>query len=184
MKFTILSHAGLEVESDGRSLVIDPWLVGSCYWRSWWNYPPPRELIRRLRPDFIYAGICTGTTFTACRSGGSIARRRCWCPARTSDGWSRTSRRRQTGFDELPVRAHARQRAGSGYGRGGVARRQRLQTDGRAASAGHAPSSAHRLCAQELFERIALPLVCVFRIPGPSDAPEPRGLPGGIPGVR
>jgi UDP-MurNAc hydroxylase len=55
MKFTILSHAGLEVESDGLSLVIDPWLVGSCYWRSWWNYPPPpRELIRRLRPDFIY----------------------------------------------------------------------------------------------------------------------------------
>jgi UDP-MurNAc hydroxylase len=21
------------------SLIVDPWLVGSCYWRSWWNFP-------------------------------------------------------------------------------------------------------------------------------------------------
>lgn len=55
MRFQILSHAGLLVEAAGKSLVCDPWLVGSTYWRSWWNYPPvSRELVRSLRPDFIY----------------------------------------------------------------------------------------------------------------------------------
>ncbi len=55
MKFTVISHAGLLVEGDGGSVLFDPWLVGSCYWRSWWNYPEPsRELIRSLRPSAIY----------------------------------------------------------------------------------------------------------------------------------
>ncbi len=53
--FQILSHAGLLIKGAGKSLVFDPWLVGSAYWRSWWNYPPvSRELIDSLRPDFIY----------------------------------------------------------------------------------------------------------------------------------
>jgi len=39
MKFKILSHAGLLVEAEGTRLVVDPWILGSCYWRSWWNYP-------------------------------------------------------------------------------------------------------------------------------------------------
>jgi len=55
MKFTILSHAGLLAEHDGVSIVCDPWLIGSCYWRSWWNLPEPDpQLIGRLRPQFIY----------------------------------------------------------------------------------------------------------------------------------
>ena len=58
MKFTILSHAGMLAESGGKedvSIVIDPWLVGSCYWRSWFNFPEPdRRLIRDLNPDYIY----------------------------------------------------------------------------------------------------------------------------------
>ncbi|MCS6782348.1 MAG: MBL fold metallo-hydrolase [Gloeomargarita sp. SKYBB_i_bin120] len=55
MRFTILSHAGLWVEEGNVSVVIDPWLRGSCYWRSWWLFPePPRELIDNLRPDYIY----------------------------------------------------------------------------------------------------------------------------------
>jgi UDP-MurNAc hydroxylase len=55
MKFAILSHAGLCVEHNGVKIVSDPWLLGSCYWRSWWNYPePPRDLIENLRPDFVY----------------------------------------------------------------------------------------------------------------------------------
>jgi UDP-MurNAc hydroxylase len=55
MKFTILSHAGLCVEHNGVRIVSDPWLTGSCYWRSWWNFPePPAELIENLNPDFIY----------------------------------------------------------------------------------------------------------------------------------
>lgn len=56
MEFKILSHAGLLVKNKpGKSLVCDPWLVGSSYWRSWWNYPPvSKELINSLQPDFIY----------------------------------------------------------------------------------------------------------------------------------
>ena len=55
MQFTVLSHAGLLVEHAGVRVVCDPWLLGSCYWRSWWNFPEPDvELIRDLRPDFIY----------------------------------------------------------------------------------------------------------------------------------
>lgn len=55
MRMTILSHAGLLVESQGRQLVCDPWLIGSAYWRSWWNYPPVApELIAAIKPDWIY----------------------------------------------------------------------------------------------------------------------------------
>ncbi len=55
MQFTILSHAGLLVQHAGVSLVTDPWLWGSCYWRSWWNFPEaPSELINELQPDYIY----------------------------------------------------------------------------------------------------------------------------------
>jgi UDP-MurNAc hydroxylase len=55
MKFTILSHAGLLVEHAGTRLVCDPWLLGSCYWRSWWNFPEPDPaLIADLRADYIY----------------------------------------------------------------------------------------------------------------------------------
>jgi UDP-MurNAc hydroxylase len=39
MEFGILSHAAMWVRAGGTSVVIDPWLVGSCYWRSWWNFP-------------------------------------------------------------------------------------------------------------------------------------------------
>ena len=56
MQFKVLSHAGLLVTSaNGKKLVCDPWLVGSSYWRSWWNYPPvSREAITNLQPDVIY----------------------------------------------------------------------------------------------------------------------------------
>ena len=55
MKFQILSHAGLAITSNGVCLICDPWLIGSTYWRSWWNYPPvSKELIASLKPDFIY----------------------------------------------------------------------------------------------------------------------------------
>jgi UDP-MurNAc hydroxylase len=55
MKFTILGHACMLVEHEGRSLLMDPWLFGSCYWRSWWHYPePPAQLIESIAPDYIY----------------------------------------------------------------------------------------------------------------------------------
>jgi UDP-MurNAc hydroxylase len=54
-RFQTLSHAGLRVNAGGRELLCDPWVIGSCYWRSWWNYPPvPRPLVDSLKPDFIY----------------------------------------------------------------------------------------------------------------------------------
>jgi UDP-MurNAc hydroxylase len=55
MEVTIVSHAGLLVRHDGVSVLFDPWIIGSCYWRSWWNYPEPSQpLIESLQPDFIY----------------------------------------------------------------------------------------------------------------------------------
>ena len=54
MRFEILSHAGLLVENGNTKLICDPWLIGSCYWRSWWNYPPvSKEIIDSLNPDYI-----------------------------------------------------------------------------------------------------------------------------------
>jgi UDP-MurNAc hydroxylase len=55
MEFEILSHAGLRVEHGGTTLILDPWLIGSAYWRSWWNYPPvDRARAQTLKADFIY----------------------------------------------------------------------------------------------------------------------------------
>lgn len=55
MKFSILSHAGLYVEHGGAALMVDPWLVGSAYWRSWWNFPPVDvQRVKQLRPTHIF----------------------------------------------------------------------------------------------------------------------------------
>src|SRR5262252_4424832 len=55
MKFQILSHAGLAITSHEVCLLTDPWLVGSTYWRSWWNYPPvERTLLDGLQPTHVY----------------------------------------------------------------------------------------------------------------------------------
>lgn len=55
MQFEILSHAGLKVEHKGTMLLVDPWLVGSSYWHSWWNYPPiDGARLRSLRPQYVY----------------------------------------------------------------------------------------------------------------------------------
>src|SRR3990167_1590051 len=55
MEFTVLSHAGLLVTHQDITIVIDPWLIGSCYWRSWWNFPEiAPEILKKLKPDYIY----------------------------------------------------------------------------------------------------------------------------------
>ena len=54
MKFTVLGHGALSVEAAGRRLLADPWLLGSCYWRSWWHYPATDVRPDDLEPDFVY----------------------------------------------------------------------------------------------------------------------------------
>ncbi len=55
MKFTVVSHACLYIEHKDIKLLIDPWIIGSCYWRSWWNYPEVSEkLINNINPTHIY----------------------------------------------------------------------------------------------------------------------------------
>ncbi|HSB95458.1 MAG TPA: hypothetical protein VLC91_03365 [Spongiibacteraceae bacterium] len=55
MKLQILSHAGLRINAAGAELLCDPWLIGSCYWRAWWNFPPVKQAtIDSLAPTAIY----------------------------------------------------------------------------------------------------------------------------------
>ena len=55
MEFEILSHACLRVTHGATTLIVDPWLKGSAYWRSWWNYPPvDAERASALRADYVY----------------------------------------------------------------------------------------------------------------------------------
>ena len=55
MKFTVISHACLYIEHENIRLLVDPWIVGSCYWRSWWNYPEVSEgLLEKIKPTHIY----------------------------------------------------------------------------------------------------------------------------------
>ena len=55
MKFSVLGHACLYIENKDTRLIIDPWLIGSCYWRSWWNYPEvSADQIKNINPTHIY----------------------------------------------------------------------------------------------------------------------------------
>ncbi|MCI0561836.1 MAG: MBL fold metallo-hydrolase [Nitrososphaera sp.] len=51
MEIQTLGHASLLISDDAGEpvLLTDPWLIGSCYWRSWWlqNYPD-KDLVRNL----------------------------------------------------------------------------------------------------------------------------------------
>jgi UDP-MurNAc hydroxylase len=55
MRFTVIGHSCLRIETSGPTILVDPWLFGSCYWRSWWHYPtvadPAPEV---LTPDVVY----------------------------------------------------------------------------------------------------------------------------------
>lgn len=55
MRVTVIGHAGLFIESGDTTILVDPWLSGSCYWRSWWHFPPsPPPEERWLHPDYVY----------------------------------------------------------------------------------------------------------------------------------
>jgi len=45
MNLKTYGHATLSFEKDEKPILItDPWLIGSCYWRSWWLQHYPNEL--------------------------------------------------------------------------------------------------------------------------------------------
>ena len=54
MKFSVIGHSCLRIETSGPTILVDPWLFGSCYWRSWWHYPtvaiPDSEV---FEPDVV-----------------------------------------------------------------------------------------------------------------------------------
>lgn len=54
MRFTVIGHSCLYVETRAGSILVDPWLIGSCYWRAWWHYPPADLDPRWLQPDYVY----------------------------------------------------------------------------------------------------------------------------------
>jgi UDP-MurNAc hydroxylase len=55
MKFTVIGHACLFIDTGSERILVDPWLSGSCYWRSWWHFPPNTEIRQEfLEPDYVY----------------------------------------------------------------------------------------------------------------------------------
>ncbi|SRR6266536_1621611 len=55
MRLTVLGHSALYVETAGSGLFVDPWLGGSCYWRSWWQFPPTLPPVAPvLAADYLY----------------------------------------------------------------------------------------------------------------------------------
>jgi UDP-MurNAc hydroxylase len=55
VRFTVIGHACLRIETSGPTILVDPWLFGSCYWRSWWHFPAEAEPTPELlSPDFVY----------------------------------------------------------------------------------------------------------------------------------
>lgn len=54
-RIKFLSHASAVINTTKANILMDPWLIGSCYWRSWWNYPPVNgDLVKNLNVDAIY----------------------------------------------------------------------------------------------------------------------------------
>lgn len=55
MRVTVIGHSCLRAETKAGTILVDPWLSGSCYWRSWWHFPPTQEPTPEvLAPDYVY----------------------------------------------------------------------------------------------------------------------------------
>ena len=58
MDIETLGHAGLLIRDDGGDPVLftDPWITGSCYWRSWWlqSYPSQATVEELRRVTFCF----------------------------------------------------------------------------------------------------------------------------------
>jgi UDP-MurNAc hydroxylase len=51
----VIGHACLYIETGSERILVDPWLSGSCYWRSWWHFPPNTEIRQEfLEPDYVF----------------------------------------------------------------------------------------------------------------------------------
>lgn len=48
MRFRLLAHAALWIEHDGTSVLVDPWLQGTCYEGGWAQLPEPERLVDTL----------------------------------------------------------------------------------------------------------------------------------------
>lgn len=49
VRYELISHACLLFEFGGKKILTDPWLLGSCYYRSWWHCPAPSRSIEALQ---------------------------------------------------------------------------------------------------------------------------------------
>jgi UDP-MurNAc hydroxylase len=55
MRFTVIGHACLYINTGFERILVDPWLSGSCYWRSWWHFPPNTPILQEfLEPDYVF----------------------------------------------------------------------------------------------------------------------------------
>jgi hypothetical protein len=55
MKVTFIGHASVLVESNGVSILSDPWWNGPCFGAQWWLHPEPcLTAVQQRRPDYIY----------------------------------------------------------------------------------------------------------------------------------
>ena len=55
MRITFIGHASLLIETNGLSIVSDPWWNGPCFGAQWWPYPVPYvEAVRDRRIDYVY----------------------------------------------------------------------------------------------------------------------------------
>ncbi len=55
MKVTFIGHASIFAETNGLTILSDPWWRGPCFGAQWWPYPLPREdLVANRRIDYVY----------------------------------------------------------------------------------------------------------------------------------
>jgi UDP-MurNAc hydroxylase len=55
LRFTVIGHACLFIQTGSERILVDPWLSGSCYWRSWWHFPPNTAIRQEfLEPEYVY----------------------------------------------------------------------------------------------------------------------------------
>jgi UDP-MurNAc hydroxylase len=54
VRIRLIGHSCLRADTSAGTILVDPWLWGSCYWRSWWHYPPTHLDDDITAPQFIY----------------------------------------------------------------------------------------------------------------------------------